>query len=1475
MLDGGCHAAAVSGAWPRPARPVGHHVLIREIGRGGMGCVYLARDVRLDREVAIKFVAVDGPAATQRFIAEARVTARCKHPNIVDIYEIDDVDDHPYMVLEYVEGESVQALLARGPVAPEPALAIMTQVARGLAFAHSRSIIHRDLKPANILVTAGGVAKIVDFGIARPFDDAVVPVGDGDQRDLPPRDLTGAGELPGTLHYLAPEQVRRDPVDDRVDLWAFGVTFYELVSGRRPLAGLARSEVLTELDNLDHEVPRLDAVAPALPAALVDVVHRCLEKRVELRMGSASELVAALEALATTLTALAEVAPRDPTPTAPDPTPPRLLAPAPRPRRRASRLLTVLVGLAVLAAVGLAAKIRRADRGRAGPAALDDRAQARVAALIAELDRLDGQDARADGDRLLDDFLGDERAPDSLALGWLARGDRERARAGDDSDAVLASYATAFAHAVDRGVQRRALLAVAGIYLERLEWDRLAAALEVLAEVAGPDDADVVALRDRWQLAVRAGGGAAGSISARIADALLVGRSTGLALTDTTTVDVDGDGTLELLAIEGEALVVRTAATLAEVTRLPLDGARQLRCAGRDARGGYAVVSLRRQPIDFVLVPLDGGPRRAIDPDGSLRMGRCRWIDLDGVGGAELYVMADASLVRMTRTAGSDWRRDVLPIGSQVWDAIGGDLDGDGRRELVLSVGQWRGYEVRLLRAGPDGTLALVDRLRLGVVAALADLGRDRDRHARLAAIKIDVYPNVRDLPADQPLGDPAGLYVLGLTGDHLAIEQRIDLPGLSSDASQLLARRYFPALGPVLVTDVDGDGRVDVLADVELTPERPNLLVMLGAADGGFAARLLGGVALHAVVPGAGADQLVANIEGEATTWILGGGAVAIPRRAVGTPAGPAPSPALGLDSPGAAAWRRGEQLARIGQVQAAADALRRIATLTAVPSVKVAALRRAAALLTAGGLSAAATLEAIAALPSLDEAARIEAWLAALDDDLAHGALLEGLDRATRLRASALPRSPADEARLHELELQLPSPPRAVFGGAGLDPAWRIVDPSLVQVDAGANQLVVETLTPGVVAALALTTGGRGVVVTIDAEVTRMEWASNLHVRLAPRDPTRPGAIEIELGARGGGRFYRRGYRCGGTYPSNGERYDALPDSDAKVAVRLELALLPGGRRGRCTVTAEGRVLTVDLDAAVEPVTDWTLTIGATTLASMTSATARITSIELAGAAVVAAPATLLDEAAVALANHRAHDASALLARLDRATAASWPAIRLAVIAAGELGDRRAAAAALAASRGGPVAARPTLRELASLARARDGQFMPIVRAGFGARAAILLDAAWSSTAHHELVQPRVRAALLRDLDDLPPTTPATVAPTVSLLGYLGEAMLAAGRPDEARRSLSQALALVPPSADVELRDRGERIAYLLAADAAARGDEPAALRWALASLDLSNYPEAAADRLLLDPAVRALAHGPGWERVPLLGRTLAPPP
>src|SRR5690349_1133940 len=187
---------------------LGQYEIIRELGRGGMGRVYLARDTRLGRRVAIKFLRSTSRAVRERFLAEARATARCVHENIVVIHEVNDNDSTPFMVLEYLEGKTLREHMTQGRVPPLEAVELMIPVVRALARAHESGIVHRDLKPENIFLTGAGLVKVLDFGIAK----ADVPGESGATLATPPRvddaglDLTQEGSVIGTLPFMAPEQ---------------------------------------------------------------------------------------------------------------------------------------------------------------------------------------------------------------------------------------------------------------------------------------------------------------------------------------------------------------------------------------------------------------------------------------------------------------------------------------------------------------------------------------------------------------------------------------------------------------------------------------------------------------------------------------------------------------------------------------------------------------------------------------------------------------------------------------------------------------------------------------------------------------------------------------------------------------------------------------------------------------------------------------------------------------------------------------------------------------------------------------------------------------------------------------------------------------------------------------------------------------------------------------------------------------------
>ncbi|HEX8435969.1 serine/threonine protein kinase [Archangium sp.] len=285
----------------KPGTRIHHYELIREIGSGGMGTVFLARDTRLGRRVAIKFLHTQDSSLTKRFILEARATALCSHENIVIIYEVGEHGGDPFMVLEYLQGQSMRKLIGKQRVPPARAVELMVPVVRALACAHEQGIVHRDLKPENILVTDSGSIKVLDFGIAKVLHGEEQPVGVstdtfvGKLLDEEAGELTRRGAILGTMAYMSPEQWGNGvPIDHRTDIWAVGIMLFRMLSGNHPLGTLSGPQ-LAVTGLLDEPMPRLRDVAPDVPPELAAVVDRCLLKHKEARFPDALSLLRALE----------------------------------------------------------------------------------------------------------------------------------------------------------------------------------------------------------------------------------------------------------------------------------------------------------------------------------------------------------------------------------------------------------------------------------------------------------------------------------------------------------------------------------------------------------------------------------------------------------------------------------------------------------------------------------------------------------------------------------------------------------------------------------------------------------------------------------------------------------------------------------------------------------------------------------------------------------------------------------------------------------------------------------------------------------------------------------------------------------------------------------------------------------------------------------------------------------------------------
>ncbi len=263
---------------------ISHYKILEKIGEGGMGVVYKAQDLKLQRPVALKFLPsnlLGDEEAKARFLREARAAAALQHPNICTIHEIDEADGHTFIVMAYLEGEELRKQIEKGPLSLDRLLDIAIQVARGLQEAHSKGVVHRDIKPANIMDTTAGQAVLMDFGLAQIASAA--------------SKLTREGTTVGTSAYMSPEQTTGEKTDHRTDIWALGVVLYEMATGQAPFQGHYEQAILY---SILHEAPEpITALRTGIPPELERIANKCLTKRADERYQTVSDLLADLGAL--------------------------------------------------------------------------------------------------------------------------------------------------------------------------------------------------------------------------------------------------------------------------------------------------------------------------------------------------------------------------------------------------------------------------------------------------------------------------------------------------------------------------------------------------------------------------------------------------------------------------------------------------------------------------------------------------------------------------------------------------------------------------------------------------------------------------------------------------------------------------------------------------------------------------------------------------------------------------------------------------------------------------------------------------------------------------------------------------------------------------------------------------------------------------------------------------------------------------
>jgi serine/threonine protein kinase len=254
-------------------KTLGHYEILEPLGKGGMGEVYRARDTKLDRDVAIKVLPEDLATDADRlarFEREAKLLAALNHANIGAIHGLEESDDVRFLVLELIEGETLEQRLAKGAIPVPKALDIARQIAEALEAAHDEGIIHRDVKPANVLLTAKGGVKVLDFGIAKNtmLDANAAATAQA-------TNLTTDGTLMGTPPYMSPEQMRGEEADKRADIWSFGCVLYETLTGKR---AFDRETVADTLAAIIERNPDYDTLPPDVPPSIRQLVRRCLEK---------------------------------------------------------------------------------------------------------------------------------------------------------------------------------------------------------------------------------------------------------------------------------------------------------------------------------------------------------------------------------------------------------------------------------------------------------------------------------------------------------------------------------------------------------------------------------------------------------------------------------------------------------------------------------------------------------------------------------------------------------------------------------------------------------------------------------------------------------------------------------------------------------------------------------------------------------------------------------------------------------------------------------------------------------------------------------------------------------------------------------------------------------------------------------------------------------------------------------------------
>lgn len=1427
-------------AGPQPAQTgefvarhrIGRYEVLQQIGVGGMGVVFAAYDGVLDRQVAIKLVRADrtDAASQARIVREGRALARLADPNVVAVHEVSTFAGQVFLVMEYVKGTTLRRWSAAGRRDMHEVLAVFQQVGRGLAAAHRQGLVHRDFKPDNVLIGEDGRARVVDFGlVADPSrrDEDEAAAGEAGVVALADAQLTFTGAFPGTPAYMAPEQLAGLGADARSDQYSFCVALYEALCGERPVVGASWR-------------------GRGVPEWLLATIRRGLAPDPDARWPGMDALLAVLA--------------KDPVAA----------------RRRRWRQAVLLVAVAIAAALVLLGlgELRRGWQVEQ----LEGEAAAQLAAVEARIAAARARDDGGAAARSFEDFVGDPRfsATRALASAWLGEAGRRR---GDGAvDAASAAYARAFFHARTPVQGLAALDGLAEVFRAQERWEALS---EVLAAI-GRVDASASAAPERRSQAFAA---ALGRRDVAAAQALLgaeepasVHRLLGFLggparasdfdnMPDLHHLQVgfdhDGDDETQLLLLRRDAAGARLDVVRRDpwLTRLatyttadvPPPRIDMLLPLMRGDDGRLLLLGTPGPWQDADSRVLRAGPGGGLEelfrwPENSLMSTRAG--DLDGDGVDELYVGTGPYTRRLTELVrapdGSFSTRAPIAAGDEPASDINEmqivDLDGDGRRELVMATGPWQSYDVRIYQREADGLLHMVARDMLGVVASARPVRVGGE--LLLATSHPHNFASRVMFPPERSMGEAPGVYLLRFTGAALERVAHLELPGEAARGAHVL--RLIDA------ADLDGDGREDLAVAVYREATRSTVFY-LQEPTGSFTAVSLGdaNVLAAAELDGDAAPELLLVLGRDRHSghlWIVGAGDARLPVSVQGGVS----SPTAG---PGGTEWTRAGELRAMGLHASAGEAFAELArdaqSAESSAAARLAAAeafersddhRRAAELFESGheeGPSReAANRGAYRTRLRLGEHA---AALAALER------LLVSPDLVDRSELLAARERLAAVAGGERVELRFAEP---------LGSAWTITDPLALRRDSAAGTLDVDTASAGVLASLPVVLHSDHVELWLDVTLELLEWSATLQVELVAEGSEEP-SIVLQAGAGGGGRTLVRGYACVfGHHRIAPVSSTQGGPSDELARVVLRGASIRPLREHDCTfalVGAATRQETARDNTAPQQLRGpHRLVLRTTTQDGPARLRAKIHRVGLLGGS-VSETTGMIDPAAVLageLVEGRFVAARELVPGLvaPSSTQRLWAAdlaLRAGDLAAAEpaLAELLRASAADPALRGG----------LGGLLRRDVGLYAPALGAASPIEFMDLLVGTYVTTVRQHIEEPRVQRELLELLGRIDLTgraaevsDPAGRERVATLLMWRGLAQQRMHRGEAARADLERALALYASASDDPLGERRRDLAIELAVLAMLAGDPGLARRWADEAIAVSVNRSTARDRL-----------------------------